>query len=529
MCAYVSNKGMNTGIATLLAILMYIICYQQQPSTIIRYEVINANNISSQNEIKQISTQHHQSINLLGEYELCESLPTFPEYIKELQNKTNMNAEAIINSMMNKSNLVHINEEYIDLLNPYISCIPSQVIINENPFKLQSDEDIINLCKTGEHYFDGPRDKDKLPLIIDIFAYGYEAGLFEIRLKESYDIIDYFVVWESLYGQRLIRKPLYFEKSWHQRFKYLDPDLKVIHLIQDDVAWFDVYKKQNDSLMDGNDWRNEAIFRTEGFQKFLEIFNKNGDKTDMQTLQFIVDEYNKKHEMNIEIQDVIIITSDLDEILTYSTVAMLKYCKPKQIKFPINFKKVTFHRTIFDYVLSGKVKAKIEKAVDVINDDDEKSFNSYPMFDVIHITRGLNPFQDTLKELILAEGGSLVSNKNILDLEMPWKGQKEFMDKFGYGENDGDKLLIDKIKDPGISYFWLKNGLRSCCGIDTERRERDDKDPMLWFAVCNKQRFPYLFPSNCELKNFDEHPLDYKCKDDKVVDVKERCTYNVEL
>ena len=68
--------------------------------------------------------------------------------------------------------------------------------------------------------------------VIDFVPFGYDLDLFEIRMLESYDVVDVFVVYESPFTQRGVPKPLYFNESlatgrW-DRFKD-----KIVHFIAD--------------------------------------------------------------------------------------------------------------------------------------------------------------------------------------------------------------------------------------------------------------------------------------------------------
>ena len=240
--------------------------------------------------------------------------------------------------------------------------------------------------------------------------------------------------------------------------------------------------------------------------------------------------------MDITIDDVYVIISDLDEIASYKTMLMLRYCKPNPdvLQFPIHFDpdQVTFARAVFDYLIRETVTFTIFEAPKVPNIDDNSDIKTYPysgVFQVIHVTPGLNPFQAALKDLLLAESGTLSTNANLINNNYPWKGQEELRQLYQYtnSKEDSIRFLNDLYRNPGIAYFWMRNGMRSCCGLDSNRRKRNDKDPILWFAFCNKQRFPYLFPSYCKIENIQQHPLRYKCKDDNMMDIKTRCQYSV--
>jgi hypothetical protein len=78
--------------------------------------------------------------------------------------------------------------------------------------------------------------------IYDCFLLNNELSLLEIRLKELYKVIDFFVIVESTHTFQGRLKPLHLKDNWNQ-FKTWHE--KIIHVIVDDMP------------NDGNAWHNE--------------------------------------------------------------------------------------------------------------------------------------------------------------------------------------------------------------------------------------------------------------------------------
>ena len=270
------------------------------------------------------TSKHTDDINI-GQYTKCSDLAPFPDYLSKLQYETHLNIDALLHNLSllifgkTTKPSIHDSEMYINLLSPYATCLDEDIVVNENPFKLSSTE-ISDLCDSAKPYFNGRRDDNKLAYIVDIVAYAYEVGLFEIRLKESYDLITNYIVWEDMYSHRLIKKPLYFESSYHKRFKSLDPKQKIIHYVGDDQKHYAMYKNQGNDQLEGDDWRNEGAWRRNAWHRYLESFNGNNHT---EQLHSMVQSYNKAKSMDITIDDVYVIISDLDEIASSIVISIL--------------------------------------------------------------------------------------------------------------------------------------------------------------------------------------------------------------
>lgn len=96
-------------------------------------------------------------------------------------------------------------------------------------------------------------------MIIDAFCFYNELDLLEVRLNELSEIVDYFIIVESVKTQSLLPKPLYFSKNKERYSKFLK---KIIHVVIEDCP-----------SNEGNNWRMEHFQRTEGYKRGLQQLN----------------------------------------------------------------------------------------------------------------------------------------------------------------------------------------------------------------------------------------------------------------
>jgi len=78
--------------------------------------------------------------------------------------------------------------------------------------------------------------------VYDCFIINNELLLLELRLKELYDVVDYFVVVESTHSFQGNVKPLHIKENWNSFEQWED---KIIHIVVEDMP------------NNGNPWHNE--------------------------------------------------------------------------------------------------------------------------------------------------------------------------------------------------------------------------------------------------------------------------------
>jgi beta-1,4-mannosyl-glycoprotein beta-1,4-N-acetylglucosaminyltransferase len=91
-------------------------------------------------------------------------------------------------------------------------------------------------------------------MIIDGFMFYNELDLLNYRLNILYDVVDYFVIVESMHTHTGKEKTLYFSENKHLFEKCND---KIIHVVVDDFP----YKYPNINIQNNEQWRNENFQR----------------------------------------------------------------------------------------------------------------------------------------------------------------------------------------------------------------------------------------------------------------------------
>lgn len=96
--------------------------------------------------------------------------------------------------------------------------------------------------------------------IVDVFPFGWELDLLEIRLFEYEHVVDSFVVFESGFADRGFAKPLFFAANVarFRRFRR-----KILHVVQDDATYLSNPRRRGAaaraSTSVGPDWTNAVV------------------------------------------------------------------------------------------------------------------------------------------------------------------------------------------------------------------------------------------------------------------------------
>lgn len=507
-------------------LLFFVICCM-----FMFWQDININNINTNDgccPCHEIDNLNNNNNVITSSIIICSELPPFNEYI--LNN--NINIDLLLNS--NKLMI----ERFGDIIEPYISCIPwSEGVIpklNKKEITTTSSE-----CKLYPEIFTGNLLLNGSEMfIIDLFAFGYEMDILEIRINTLYPIINHFILMEDIYAQRIIKKPLFYQRNKYKRFATLDPKNKIIHFIKDDDT-SNYYNNNNRNNDRNNDWRNENYFRDKGFLKYIKNIYSND-----------IDIFLKKHPNSI------LLISDLDEIPDPEKLKLLKYCEMNKNIFnkfwnnsegriietsyqffQHNFNIFWFDRGIksFMFYVNKKLYNKFINNQFNFNRNKigYKSISSFNYLKKInytgwHLSRIQTPYSLYLKHLYLAEGGSwdwlkaicqiniknwtfksLWNNHEIINID--WY-KKIFL--FNFKNISQSKCEKEIFLHPYWIKIFLDNGLEP---YKVNRRFNKNgyqlkhtyKLPK--YLLLNHNRYPYFFPKFCKLKNYNYNLYDYKC------------------
>jgi len=169
--------------------------------------------------------------------------------------------------------------------------------------------------------FTGERSRDP-KVVVDFVPFGYDIDLLEIRLFETYDVVDAFVIYESTRTQSGWEKPLIFNLTKQERFvNFLD---KVIYLHANDTDLRHYLDQTLHGLTGGggrhkrkpkgDSWALEKAMRTEMVSRFASL--KASDSS------------LKLHILS-NLHRAFGIQNDADEIITGDVLNHFKHCEVK--------------------------------------------------------------------------------------------------------------------------------------------------------------------------------------------------------
>jgi len=168
--------------------------------------------------------------------------------------------------------------EFFDLLKPWI--------LSDFLYKLNSTTKpsyILN-CKDRKYMsvlkgtiLQAPR------LIVDFVPFGYDVDKLLIRLYETFDNVDIFVIYESTRTQSGMPKPLYFDLL-KKDARFIQFQHKIIHLISDDSDLSHITQRtkhhlaklrKGEKVVNKELWALEYSMRTEMIRKFTKLASSN--------------------------------------------------------------------------------------------------------------------------------------------------------------------------------------------------------------------------------------------------------------
>jgi hypothetical protein len=139
----------------------------------------------------------------------------------------------------------------------------------------------INLDCKNQHY-SGVLTGEKLNqprIIVDFVPFGYEVDKLYVRLYESADFVDAFIIYESTRTQSGLHKPLYFQKLKKQK-RFQQWESKIIYFSSHDNDIEELIKRTKSELFKKrkgeryntqNLWSLEKSMRTKMIEKFIQL------------------------------------------------------------------------------------------------------------------------------------------------------------------------------------------------------------------------------------------------------------------
>jgi hypothetical protein len=228
--------------------------------------------------------------------------------------------------------------QFIDALTPWVIGEPA-VPPNERAFIVRAARlrALLNCTQPRYgHLFTGRRRR--VPrFLVDIFPFGYNLDVLEMRLREVYHAVDAIVVYEAPYTQKGIPKPLFFNISRQQNPRRWQPFLaKLVHVVghPQDVA-------EELALQHGpkEDWGLEYSMRKVHLRR-IKHHRQDMDPASRAVAERILQAAQSD-------PDALILTSDDDEIVLDHVLFHVKHCETRSsVTLPIHAPAINFKKNV---------------------------------------------------------------------------------------------------------------------------------------------------------------------------------------
>ncbi|KAF4663717.1 hypothetical protein FOL47_005586 [Perkinsus chesapeaki] len=375
----------------------------------------------------------------------------------------------------------HVDNEvwvkrYVSLLQQRLAMEPPmEATVSDRPptRKLQWD------CQSNP-YMSGKRPSPAR--IVDLLPFAYELDILEVRFHELHSVVDVFVIVESTRAFKKWRKPLLLGSALgSKRFEKFRN--KILYSVLDDAA-----VQRVDGMMHGRPedrqvkltppetplgwslrYALETFTRGFLFEKYVEAFGEPDDNT-------------------------LFIHGDMDEMPAGEQVAPFKYCQPKDTRYPVALP-TRFLAMNFAWRRADMADLTFP------NIFDRNNMQKHPIsgarlpartkghWMMDHPTRGAHmsffmPAEsDLLKQLSFSDGGIIERSED---------------------DKRRSRIAIALAKNPSMADVWRACGIRVCCWDDAQssRTARVEDAWIPWYADLNRQRYPYMFPSEYQLRMY---------------------------
>ena len=313
--------------------------------------------------------------------------------------------------------------------------------------------------------------------IVDVFMFAWQLDLLEVRLFELEHVVDAFVIWEGLFGQRGIEKPLVLAANMHRfaRFRH-----KISYVVQDDLDFRTMLSAQRADGKLGKVWaaelgRGGLKLKSEPGQDWV-----NEDHRRDAALRWVktTNEARRGGGGGAPPRERLFVFSDLDELPRAEALLALKHCVPRadggrrgqRVRPPLRLPLSVF---LFDFEHRDKNAGGLNYNAHVLTDPAAQTtrYSEYPRAPPslgvgTHLNRCVTPAEFFLKTWLQAE-----STEWRADADVP--------------------RSLDLLA-------WYKKGRRGRLrdfGAPVSARDDPNRTYIPWFIAHNRARFPYLFPS----------------------------------
>jgi hypothetical protein len=276
--------------------------------------------------------------------------------------------------------------------------------------------------------------RNRTARVYDFVTFGMELDILEIRLNELDGIVDRFVVHEATVTHRYARKDLILARNMRRYERFRD---RIVHLVSDDAAvepWGPRQAQHGDTMA----WVDNPQ-RVAMWQRYVAGYGMPDN-------------------------DTVLIHGDVDEIPDGRAVDHLRHCEVRQ--WPLRFGG-PFYIMNFDWIPSDYRTLDQPAAMRAVDLAELPGFwrgmkINGRMPGAAHLNRLLTPDGLAYKEAALAEA---------------------------------TRVDLTTMRDPSLIEPYARRGLRTALPNDNAPPEHPSAGSFVpWFADCNRDRFPYMFP-----------------------------------
>eukprot|EP00747_Dinoflagellata_sp_TGD_P207622 gnl/TRDRNA2_/TRDRNA2_81174_c0_seq1.p1 gnl/TRDRNA2_/TRDRNA2_81174_c0~~gnl/TRDRNA2_/TRDRNA2_81174_c0_seq1.p1 ORF type:complete len:565 (+),score=62.96 gnl/TRDRNA2_/TRDRNA2_81174_c0_seq1:47-1741(+) len=425
---------------------------EEEPNLTEDFTIFKAHSVSATQTRNASATQSLQG--LQSDQRTSSSVMLVMQSFKEQAEAAGFNPHEFFNERgMPKAN--HLITKYLTLLmenRRTFSQAPPTVTSRPEPL-----ENPPNCHDSG--FFSGPRKKPAH--LVMIVTVSYEMDILEAVLNELYDVVDEFIVMEGKYTQRGAHKPQVYEQEKSRLAQFFP---KITYFYQRDQ---DLTFKPNDIPENVNNraaWKNEDI-RRQAYNRYVE-----GEQL-----------------ANRSLANTLFVNADMDEIPPANGLQRFKYCATKHL--PAN-------------LCSSIVDPDMEHIVEIHGNHCGRLGDHYwPHPNIMRAGESLRPGRKNhtpYDELV----GVHFHGRD------PWSSLAKALSVAEMGTWQGSAAHPEILLDPWSLYKNYACGLKSRTGSNDMHhhaanawhsywRTEEVKFPIMlpWFFAQNKERFPYLYPS----------------------------------
>jgi len=329
-------------------------------------------------------------------------------------------------------------------------------------------------------------------VLVDVFMFAWQLDLLEVRLHELDGVVDRFVIWEGMFAQRGIEKPLVLSANLHRFRRFRD---RITYIVQDDLDFQEMLIGQRESGKLGKSW--EAALARGGLKRRATAGQDwvNEDNRKPAARRWLATRAAAAAGAKVaggggtrvapRQPQTLFVFSDLDEIPSGEALYQLKHCVPNPQAFTAGSaaRRAAAARGVpplrigmqaaflFDVEHTVPAGIDVPSQVHVLSDIDTQGprYARYPIAPRAlglgtHMSRCVRPAEYMLKSWLQAEASewrTAAATPIALDVRRWYERQRA-------------KRLT-------------KNRARRVRPADGLR--------VPWFLEHNKARFPYLFPS----------------------------------